>query len=321
MAEEFGLHELAVEDARKGHQRPKIEEYGDSLFAVLQPVEMVKRRRRRRGAQIGEVDMFVGPNYVLSVRHRTQVGFAAVRARDRARAGTAAPRRRIRLLRADGQRRRPLFPGPRRPRDASSRTVEEQIFVKRNARGQHRSAVRPEAPADGAQACGRSADGGRRQALRRPRAADLRRHGRVFPRRVRPPARGSTRRSRASATCSTTAIQVNLGMIAHRRQRGDQAARRLGRAHHGADADRRHLRHELQATCRSSTGRWATRSRSARWSIDRRACCSGGFRRASSGSERLQCGCPRPTDRNHALVPRRATGRPRRLQRRCGRCA
>ena len=39
MAAEFGLHELAVEDARTGHQRPKIEEYGDSLFAVLQPAE------------------------------------------------------------------------------------------------------------------------------------------------------------------------------------------------------------------------------------------------------------------------------------------
>ena len=44
MAEEFGLHPLAVEDARKGHQRPKIEEYGDSLFAVLHPAEIVRDR-------------------------------------------------------------------------------------------------------------------------------------------------------------------------------------------------------------------------------------------------------------------------------------
>ena len=42
MAEEFGLHELAVDDARHGHQRPKIEEYGDSLFAVLHTVEREK---------------------------------------------------------------------------------------------------------------------------------------------------------------------------------------------------------------------------------------------------------------------------------------
>jgi magnesium transporter len=81
MAAEFGLHELAVEDARKGHQRPKIEEYGDSLFAVLHPVEMVKAADGTEELQIGEVDIFVGSNYVLSVRHRSQIGFAAVRAR------------------------------------------------------------------------------------------------------------------------------------------------------------------------------------------------------------------------------------------------
>jgi magnesium transporter len=81
MAQEFGLHELAVEDARKGHQRPKIEEYGDSLFAVLHPVEMVRLEDGGEELKIGEVDLFVGPNYVLTVRHRTQIGFSAVRAR------------------------------------------------------------------------------------------------------------------------------------------------------------------------------------------------------------------------------------------------
>jgi magnesium transporter len=81
MAEEFGLHELAVEDARKGHQRPKIEEYGDSLFAVLHTAELVKDDKGEQDLSLGEVDLFVGPNYILSVRHRTQMGFAAVRAR------------------------------------------------------------------------------------------------------------------------------------------------------------------------------------------------------------------------------------------------
>jgi magnesium transporter len=81
MAQEFGLHELAVEDARNGHQRPKIEEYGDSLFAVLHPVEMVKLEDGTDDLQIGEVDIFVGRNYVLTVRHRTQMGFSSVRAR------------------------------------------------------------------------------------------------------------------------------------------------------------------------------------------------------------------------------------------------
>ena len=81
MAEEFGLHELAVDDARHGHQRPKIEEYGDSLFAVLHTVEREKRPDGGDDLITGEVDLFVGPNYVLTVRHRTHLGFAAVRAR------------------------------------------------------------------------------------------------------------------------------------------------------------------------------------------------------------------------------------------------
>ena len=77
MREEFDLHPLAVEDARHGHQRPKIEEYGDSLFLVLQMIEM----DASGGLKLGELDLFVGPNYVLSVRSRTQEGFAGVRAR------------------------------------------------------------------------------------------------------------------------------------------------------------------------------------------------------------------------------------------------
>src|SRR6185503_18953782 len=76
MKEEFGLHPLAVEDARHGHQRPKIEEYGNSLFAVLHSIEM-----RDGELHQGEIDIFVGPNYILSVRQRTEQGFAAVRAR------------------------------------------------------------------------------------------------------------------------------------------------------------------------------------------------------------------------------------------------
>ena len=81
IAQEFGLHELAVEDARKVHQRPKIEEYANSLFAVLHPAELIADASGNQELNIGEIDIFVGPNYVLTVRHRTQVGFAAVRAR------------------------------------------------------------------------------------------------------------------------------------------------------------------------------------------------------------------------------------------------
>jgi magnesium transporter len=76
MQREFGLHELAVEDARYGHGRPKLEEYGDSLFAVVHTVEFVEDE-----LNVGEVSIFVGKNYVLTARNRTREGFANVRAR------------------------------------------------------------------------------------------------------------------------------------------------------------------------------------------------------------------------------------------------
>ena len=76
MRREFNLHELAVEDARHGHQRPKIEEYGDSLFVVLHLIELVGDE-----LNVGEVAIFVGPNYVLSVRNRSKQNFLGVRER------------------------------------------------------------------------------------------------------------------------------------------------------------------------------------------------------------------------------------------------
>lgn len=76
MQQEFGLHELAVEDALHGHQRPKIEEYGDSVFAVVHTVDYADGELR-----VGELNVFVGPNYVLSVRNRTPRGFQDVRRR------------------------------------------------------------------------------------------------------------------------------------------------------------------------------------------------------------------------------------------------
>jgi magnesium transporter len=78
MQEEFGLHELAVEDASRGHQRPKIEEYGDSLFVVVKTVEA---RPDSDELVVGEVDVFVGPNYVLSNRQNSSHDLLGVRAR------------------------------------------------------------------------------------------------------------------------------------------------------------------------------------------------------------------------------------------------
>src|SRR5450755_2276894 len=76
MRQEFDLHELAVEDASHGHQRPKLEEYGDSLFVVLQTVEL-----KGDDLQVGEIEIFVGPHYILSVRMHSERGFQSVRTR------------------------------------------------------------------------------------------------------------------------------------------------------------------------------------------------------------------------------------------------
>ena len=77
MQQEFDLHELAVEDAHHGHQRPKIEEYGDSLFAVMH----MPYFDETGSLAVGEVSIFVGANYVLSVRNRSRHDFLGVRRR------------------------------------------------------------------------------------------------------------------------------------------------------------------------------------------------------------------------------------------------
>ncbi|TWG81018.1 magnesium transporter [Cupriavidus gilardii J11] len=74
--EEFGLHELAVEDALNAHQRPKLESYGDGLFIVLNTAQM-----NGDSVEIGETHLFVGANYVVSVRHGASSAYVPVRQR------------------------------------------------------------------------------------------------------------------------------------------------------------------------------------------------------------------------------------------------
>jgi len=76
LQEEFSLHELAIEDAHHGHQRPKMDEYGSSLFIVLHLVEP-----SGTDLHTGELAIFVGPQYIVSVRRDAQLGFADVRRR------------------------------------------------------------------------------------------------------------------------------------------------------------------------------------------------------------------------------------------------
>ena len=79
LQEEFDLHELAVEDARKGHQRPKMEEYGHTLFVVMHLLD--PSFQVDSAEPVGELAVFAGPNFVLSVRTRCAQNFMAVRQR------------------------------------------------------------------------------------------------------------------------------------------------------------------------------------------------------------------------------------------------
>jgi len=77
-AEQFDLHELALEDAIVAHQRPKLERYGDTLFAVLRSARYVDEAEE---VDFGELHVFVGPNFVLTVRHSEAPNLGAVRRR------------------------------------------------------------------------------------------------------------------------------------------------------------------------------------------------------------------------------------------------
>ena len=78
VAKEFSLHGLAVEDTIKAHQRPKLERYGDVLFVVLRPARYVDRHEI---VEIGEVHLFIGPEFVITVRHAAEPDLGEVRKR------------------------------------------------------------------------------------------------------------------------------------------------------------------------------------------------------------------------------------------------
>ena len=75
--EEFSLHDLAIEDAHRAHQRSKIEFYGDSFFVVLRTAQM----NQQHHVEFGETHFFVGKNFIVTVRHGSSVAYTEVRSR------------------------------------------------------------------------------------------------------------------------------------------------------------------------------------------------------------------------------------------------
>ena len=78
VAGEFGLHQLAVEDAVKAHQRPKLERYDGTLFVVLRPARYIDETET---VEFGEVHVFLGENFVVTVRHGEASELGRVRSR------------------------------------------------------------------------------------------------------------------------------------------------------------------------------------------------------------------------------------------------
>jgi len=73
---QLNLHPLAIEDADKAHQQPKLEQYGDALFIVARTAQMLEGR-----IAFGETHLFVGKGYVVSVRHGASASYSTVRER------------------------------------------------------------------------------------------------------------------------------------------------------------------------------------------------------------------------------------------------
>ena len=194
---EFDLHELAVEDAIKAHQRPKLEVYGDSLFVVLKTARYLEAEDDRRVRRDPALRRRRLHHHRPPRRDRPPRRPPA----DRAAAGPAALRARRGALRDRRPGRRRLRAGDRRRSTATSSEVEREVF----------SPVAQQPGRAHLQAEARGARAARRASLRSLEPLDRLARGTtssiheeiraVLPRRARPPAARRRRRSRASAIC------------------------------------------------------------------------------------------------------------------------
>lgn len=76
--QQFGLHDLAIEDAHRAHQRPKLENYGETMFIVMRTAQINTDRHK---IELGETHFFVGENFIVSVRHGSSIPYTEVRNR------------------------------------------------------------------------------------------------------------------------------------------------------------------------------------------------------------------------------------------------
>ena len=153
---EFGLHPLAVEDAINAHQRPKLEVYDETLLVVLKPVRYIDHDEV---VEIGEIALFVNPEFLISVRHGEPEPAEGGARAPRARAGAGRARPRRGPVRDRGPDRGRLRAGRRGPDASTSRRSRsrcsrpdrhnpaERIYYLEREVLDFRRAVQPLAPA------------------------------------------------------------------------------------------------------------------------------------------------------------------------------
>ena len=140
LAAEFDLHPLAVEDAMEAHQRPKLERYGDTLFVVLRAARYLDAPEE---VDFGELHVFVGPDFVITVRHGAAPDLSAVRRRMEETPELLAARPRGGPLRDPRRGRRRLRPGRRR----ASRTTSTRSRPRSSAATRRSPAASTNSPA------------------------------------------------------------------------------------------------------------------------------------------------------------------------------
>ena len=251
----FGLHPLAVEDALNAHQRPKLERYEESLFLVLRTLWYVDETDQ---VETGEINIFVGEDFVVTVRHGQGGGLKDAR----------------RWLEG---REQVLSHGPVAVVYAvCDQVVDHYEAVVGGARGRRRRGrglgllrrahprlgpdLRAQARARGDAPGGAAAPGAAEPVRRRHRERSPPGRGAVLPRRRRPP-RPRLRDHRHPRLAAVDRVRGAHGADQHPAERRHAPDLRHRRPDRRADPGRFDLRHELRAHARALLGRSATRWR------------------------------------------------------------
>ena len=239
LQEEFGLHDLAIEDAHNAHQRPKVELYDDSLFIALHTAQVV-------GGKIvfGETHLFVGRNYLVTVRHGASLSLRAGARKLRAEPRTAVAGTKLtHCIRCSisssttSSRSSTQF---KQELHELEKDIFEDTFKRETVERLYLAQARTRHPAAG----GVAVAGHPEPAVRLHRGL-IREEMRPYLRDVFDHAARINDSTDAMGEMLTAAMSVNLAMVTVGAGRGRQAPGRLGRSARRAYADRQLVRHEF----------------------------------------------------------------------------